>query len=88
MDNEPIWKCPQRFPSLQGRQVQGRQPESMRGGNRFFIRGVVNHIYQRPIEPSVIFYNISDYLVYFTILCSLASKYELHPKSWTQIEGK
>ena len=49
----------------------------MRGGNRFFIRGVVNHIYQRPIEPSVIFYNISDYLVYFTILCSLASKYDV-----------
>ena len=49
----------------------------MRGGNRFFTRGVVNHIYQRPIEPSVIFYNISDHLVYFTIVCTMARKYNV-----------
>ena len=47
----------------------------MRGGNRKFASGVVNHIYQRPIEPSVIFYSISDHLVYFTIVCTLARKY-------------
>ena len=49
----------------------------MRGGNRFFTRGVINHIYQRPIEPSVIFYNVCDHLVYFTIVCTMARKYDV-----------
>ena len=57
--------------------VKARQLESMRGGNRFFTRGVVNHVYQRPIEPSVIFYNTFDHLVYFTIVCTMASKYDV-----------
>ena len=56
---------------------RGRHLESMRGGNRFFSRGFVNHIYQRPIEASVLFYSISDYLVYFTILCTQAAKYNV-----------
>ena len=50
----------------------------MRGGNRRFYRGIVNHLYQIAIEGDVIFYSISDHLVYFTIFCSFAEKYDIH----------
>lgn len=49
----------------------------MRGGNRTFVRGVVNHVYQRPVKGEVIFYSVSDHLVYFTLLCTLASKHRV-----------
>ena len=47
----------------------------MRGGNRRFYRGIVNHIYQIAINGDVIFYSISDHLVYFTIFCTFARKH-------------
>ena len=47
----------------------------MRGGNRRFYRGIVNHIYQIAIDGDVIFYSISDHLVYFTIFCTFARKH-------------
>lgn len=50
----------------------------MRGGNRRFYRGIVNHLYQIAIEGDVIFYSISDHLVYFTVFCSFAKKYDIH----------
>ena len=49
----------------------------MRGRNRFFSRGIVNHIYQRPVGGEVIFYNVSDYLVFFTVFCVTASRYDV-----------
>lgn len=47
----------------------------MRGGNRRFTRGIINHIYQIAIDGDVIFYSISDHLVYFTIFCTFAQKH-------------
>ena len=49
----------------------------MRGGNRRFYRGIVNHLYQIAIEGDVIFYSISDHLVYFTVFCSFAEKHDI-----------
>lgn len=49
----------------------------MKGGNRHFSSGIVNHVYQRPIERNVIFYSISDYLVFFTIFCTIAPRYRI-----------
>ena len=47
----------------------------MRGGNRRFYRGIINHIYQIAIEGDVIFYSISDHLVYFTIFFFFSRKH-------------
>ena len=47
----------------------------MRGGNRRFYRGIVNHIYQIAIDGDVIFYSTSDHLVYFTVFCTFARKH-------------
>lgn len=49
----------------------------MRGGNRRFYRGIVNHVYQIAIDGDIIFYNISDHLVYFTIFCTFAQKHDI-----------
>ncbi|MBO4465297.1 MAG: transposase [Bacteroidales bacterium] len=43
--------------------------------SRRFSRGVLNHVYQRTVNGFVIFYCISDYLVYFTTMCVVARKY-------------
>ena len=51
--------------------------KAMKGGNRHFSSGIVNHTYQRPIDRSVIFYNTSDYLVFFTIFCTVAPRYQV-----------
>ena len=45
--------------------------------SRRFSRGVLNHVYQRTVNGFVIFYCISDYLVYFTTLCVIAPKYRV-----------
>ncbi len=42
---------------------------------RAFSSGILNHCYQRTIDDIVIFYNVSDYLVYFTLFCVTAKKY-------------
>ena len=39
--------------------------------------GIINHCYQRPKEKSVLFYSVSDYLVFFTIFCVVASKHQV-----------
>ena len=44
---------------------------------RKIIRGVVNHCYQRSADRGLIFYTISDYLLYFTIYCVTAVKYKI-----------
>lgn len=49
----------------------------MRGGNRRFSRGIVNHLYQIARKGEVIFYSISDHLVYFTIFCTYAKKHDI-----------
>ena len=37
---------------------------------RNFVPGIIHHIYQRTASREVIFYSISDYLVFFTIICT------------------
>ena len=44
----------------------------MKHFNRFFITGALNHCYQNTHGGYLLFYNTSDYLVYFTILCTCA----------------
>ena len=49
----------------------------MKNKKRPFIPRVLNHVYQRTINGSLIFYAVSDYLVYFTLMCVLARKYKV-----------
>lgn len=42
---------------------------------RRFLSGSPNHVYQRSLNGSVIFYSLEDCLVYFTVFCTSAVKY-------------
>lgn len=44
---------------------------------RKVYKGVVNHCYQRSEDRGLIFYTVSDYLLYFTIYCITAVKYQV-----------
>ena len=44
---------------------------------RKFVPDAVNHCYQRTTDGSVIFYNVSDYLVCFTQICVAAIKHKV-----------
>ena len=50
---------------------------TMKQRKRLIVRNVVSHCYQRTAGSVVIFYNISDYLVFFTIFCTTARKYKI-----------
>ena len=39
--------------------------------------GALTHCYQRTVDHGVVFYKVSDYLLYFTIYCVLARRYKL-----------
>lgn len=41
---------------------------------RKFLGEAVNHVYQRTLSGFNIFYDLEDYLVYYTIFCVLAEK--------------
>lgn len=41
---------------------------------RFFKSGILNHCYQRSADHGLIFYSQSDYLVWFTVLCTVAPR--------------
>lgn len=49
----------------------------MKTSQRRFSKGALNHVYQRTLNGFLIFYSVSDFLVYFTILCVVASKYHV-----------
>lgn len=49
----------------------------MKQRKRLIVRNVISHCYQRTAGGVVIFYNISDYLVLFTIFCTTARKYKV-----------
>lgn len=49
----------------------------MKNDSRKFKSGVLIHCYQNTEEGYLLFYTISDYLVYFTIFCVLAIKYDI-----------
>lgn len=50
---------------------------TMKQRKRLIVRNVISHCYQRTTGGVVIFYNISDYLVFFTIFCTTARKYKV-----------
>ena len=44
---------------------------------RVFKAGALNHIYQRTYEGFLIFYSVRDFLVFFTLFCTIARKYNI-----------
>ena len=46
-------------------------------GRRKYMRDIVNHCYHRAGDNGVIFYTVSDYLVWFTIVCTQARKHKV-----------
>ena len=49
----------------------------MESRKRRIVRNILHHCYQRTADGVVIFYCISDYLVFFTIFCTVARKYQV-----------
>ncbi len=45
--------------------------------NRVSYRGILNHCYQNTIDGKLIFYTESDFLVYFTVFCTIVPKYRV-----------
>ena len=39
--------------------------------------GLFYHCYQRPIDRGVIFYSVTDHLLYYTIMCSRSASYDI-----------
>ena len=44
---------------------------------RKFYNNILHHCYQRTADDGVLFYTLSDHLVYFTLYCVLARKYSI-----------
>ena len=44
---------------------------------RPFQKDIVNHCYQRTADGGLLFYSYSDYLVWFTIICTVARRHRL-----------
>lgn len=44
---------------------------------RKFFDNILNHSYQRTADDGVLFYTLSDHLVFFTLYCVLARKYHI-----------
>lgn len=44
---------------------------------RAFKREILQHSYQRTADGYLLFYNVSDYLVFFTLFCVIARKYNI-----------
>lgn len=49
----------------------------MKRPNRLFFRGILNHCYQRTLNGEVLFYSVSDYLAFFTIVCTEARAHKV-----------
>ena len=49
----------------------------MKSRKRDFKRDIINHCYQRTVDGVVLFYSVTDFLVYFTIFSITASKYNV-----------
>lgn len=47
----------------------------MKGQNRKFYPDIINHCYQRTINGDLLFYNVYDCLMFFTIFCLYAPRY-------------
>ena len=47
----------------------------MKGQNRIVLPDIINHSYQRTLNGNLLFYNIYDCLLFFTIFCVTQQKY-------------
>lgn len=52
---------------------------------RIVYRDIINHCYQRSADGGVLFYTQSDHLVFFTLYCTLARKYDVRVLSLCQM---
>ena len=57
----------------------------MKTFKRRFFSGALNHCYQNTVNGFLLFYNVTDYLVYFTIFCTCAVKHDVHVLSMCQM---
>ena len=48
-----------------------------KGRYRVFKAGSLHHIYQRTYDGFLIFYSVRDFLVFFTLFCTIARKYHI-----------
>lgn len=53
--------------------------------SRKFYKDIINHCYQRTADNGVLFYTVSDHLVYFTIYCVVAKKHGIKVLSLCQM---
>ena len=53
--------------------------------SRKFYRDIINHCYQSTADNGILFYTVSDYLVYFTLYCILSKKYGIKVFSLCQM---
>lgn len=44
---------------------------------RISFNGILNHCYQRVVKGELLFYSVSDYLVFFTIFCVMVRKFKV-----------
>lgn len=58
---------------------------AMKSRKRKFYRDIINHCYQRGADGIVLFYSVSDHLVYFTTYCLLAKKHNVKVLSLCQM---
>ena len=57
----------------------------MKSRKRIVFRDILNHCYQRGANGFVLFYSVSDHLVFFTTYCLLAKKYNVQVLSLCQM---
>jgi len=49
----------------------------MKGQNRKCLPGIPNHCYQRTINGFLIFYNLYDYLLFYTLFCVVTLRFDI-----------
>ena len=49
----------------------------MKRHNRICVKDAVNHCYQRTLDGFLLFYTVFDYLVFFTLLCTVAPLHDV-----------
>lgn len=57
----------------------------MKRRKRLFYKEILNHCYQRTVDGIVLFYNVYDHLVFFTIFCMAARNHEVQVLSLCQM---
>ena len=58
---------------------------TMKSRKRVIYPGILNHCYQRGADGILLFYSVADHLVYFSLYCLLARKYQIQVLSLCQM---